>query len=63
MGGRRIFLQEPIDMQAAVATTDIFTVRRAIRNGQFSCQAGLDGYGRLDVSGHYSVSSPLKLTM
>lgn len=38
MGGRRIVLTEPIDMQAAVATTDIFTVRRAVRNGQFSCQ-------------------------
>ncbi|HHB81174.1 MAG TPA: right-handed parallel beta-helix repeat-containing protein, partial [Aliiroseovarius sp.] len=34
MGGRRIEVDGPIDMQAALNTTDTFPIRRAIRNGQ-----------------------------
>lgn len=63
MGGRRIFLQEPLDMQAAVATSDNFTVRRAIRNGQFSCQASPAWDTEVQTSqATYSISSPKKLT-
>lgn len=38
MGGRRIELTEPLDMQAAVANKDQFNIRRVIRNGQFDAQ-------------------------
>jgi len=35
LGGRRIEVDAPIDMQAAVADRDSFLIRRVIRNGQF----------------------------
>ncbi len=35
LGGRRITVTEPIDMQAAVANRDEYAQRRHIRNGQF----------------------------
>ncbi|MEM6306908.1 MAG: glycosyl hydrolase family 28-related protein [Pseudomonadota bacterium] len=35
MGGRRVQLSEPIDMQTAVDNRDTFNIRRVIRNGQF----------------------------
>ena len=35
MGGRRISISEPIDMQAAVANRTEYAQRRVIRNGQF----------------------------
>lgn len=38
MGGRRIEVSAPIDMQAAVNTIDSFLIRRVIRNGQFYVQ-------------------------
>ncbi|MGG7643601.1 glycosyl hydrolase family 28-related protein [Rhodovulum sp. YNF3179] len=38
MGGRRVQLSEPIDVQAAVDNKEVFAVRRAIRNGQFDAQ-------------------------
>lgn len=34
LGGRRIVITEPIDMQAAVANKTAYTARRVIRNGQ-----------------------------
>ena len=36
LGGRRIELTSPIDMQAAVNNKTVFATRRAIRNGQFN---------------------------
>ncbi|MEQ9694366.1 glycosyl hydrolase family 28-related protein [Shimia sp. SDUM112013] len=35
LGGRRITVTEPIDLQAVVATKDSYAQRRVIRNGQF----------------------------
>ena len=35
LGGRRIQVDAPIDMQAAVDNKDVFQIRRVIRNGQF----------------------------
>jgi hypothetical protein len=40
MGGRRIQLDAPIDVQAAVDNKEVFEVRRVIRNGQFDPQPG-----------------------
>ena len=38
MGGRRISVTGPIDMQAAVPNRDSYATRRVIRNGQFAAQ-------------------------
>ncbi len=38
--GRRIELNEPLDMQALVPNKTTYEVRRVIRNGQFVCSAG-----------------------
>lgn len=40
MGGRRVQLDGPIDMQAAVNDKTVFEVRRVIRNGQLEAQPG-----------------------
>lgn len=40
LGGRRIEVTGPIDMQAAVANRNTFSTRRVIRNGQFNVVAG-----------------------
>ncbi|GGH54050.1 right-handed parallel beta-helix repeat-containing protein [Frigidibacter albus] len=40
MRGRRVEVSEPIDMAAAVGNKDNFTVRRVLRNGQFSVVEG-----------------------
>ncbi|KAA0912080.1 right-handed parallel beta-helix repeat-containing protein [Aquicoccus porphyridii] len=40
MGGRRITVSEPIDMQAAVANHTTFAQRRHIRNGQLDAASG-----------------------
>ncbi|MEM1375412.1 MAG: glycosyl hydrolase family 28-related protein [Pseudomonadota bacterium] len=42
MGGRRIRLTEPLDMQAAVANRTTFATRRVIRNGQIQCDPSPD---------------------
>lgn len=39
LGGRRIDLSEPIDMQAAVGNQTSFQIRRVVRNGQFYLQS------------------------
>ncbi|MEL6702409.1 MAG: right-handed parallel beta-helix repeat-containing protein, partial [Pseudomonadota bacterium] len=39
MGGLRIRLSEPIDMQAAVGNRDTSAVRRVVRNGQIQCDS------------------------
>ncbi|WP_412507351.1 glycosyl hydrolase family 28-related protein [Roseovarius sp. SYSU LYC5161] len=40
LGGRKIALRAPVDMQAAVANKTTFKQRRVIRNGQFSVFSG-----------------------
>ena len=40
LGGRRIEVTAPIDMQAAVSNKTSFSTRRVIRNGQFNVVAG-----------------------
>ena len=61
--GRRIEIDGPIDMRAAVATLDTFEVRRAIRNGQINCVGG-PGWttGVATSQASYSAANPLQLT-
>ncbi|WP_338001336.1 glycosyl hydrolase family 28-related protein [Frigidibacter sp. ROC022] len=63
MGGRRIEVTEPIDIQAAEGTLNTFEVRRVIRNGQFNV---IDGpaweTATATSTGSYSASNPKKLT-
>lgn len=40
MGGRRVTVTEPIDMQAAVPNRTSYSTRRIIRNGQLAAQSG-----------------------
>lgn len=63
MGGRRIGLTGPIDMQAAVPNKDSYATRRLIRNGQFECIAG-PAWDTVVVTSQasYAVNDPLKLT-
>lgn len=37
--GRRIEIEEPLDLHAIVGNKSVYEVRRVIRNGQFNCQA------------------------
>lgn len=63
MRGRRVNLDGPIDMQAAVATTTTSAVRRVIRNGEFLAQPS--SAWDPDVvtgAGTYSTSNPERLT-
>lgn len=63
LGGRRIGVTAPIDMQAAVPNKDSYATRRLIRNGQFECVAG-PAWDTVTVTSQasYSASDPLKLT-
>ncbi len=63
LGGRRIELREPIDMQLALNSADIFEIRRIIRNGQFNVvadQAWDTEEHTSDAS--YSSDNPLRLS-
>lgn len=63
LGGRRIEIDGPIDMAAAVATIDTFEVRRVIRNGQINCVASPNWDSVVVTSqGNYAASNPLQLT-
>ncbi|WP_298907376.1 glycosyl hydrolase family 28-related protein [uncultured Aliiroseovarius sp.] len=63
LGGRRIDVTEPIDMQAAYATSDTFLIRRAIRNGQFYVIGGSAWDDEVTTSAaQYSPANPMKLT-
>jgi hypothetical protein len=63
LGGRRIGVTEPIDMQAAVANKDSYATRRLVHNGQFECIAGPAWDTTTATSqATYSPSNPLKLT-
>jgi hypothetical protein len=61
--GRRIEIDAPLDMAAAVGNLDSFEVRRVIRNGQINCVGG-PGWttGTATSQASYSAASPLLLT-
>ena len=63
LGGRRVQVSEPIDMQAAVNNRTTFATRRIIRNGEFDAResAGWD-VGETTQSASYSASNPFVLT-
>ncbi len=42
LGGRRVYITEPIDMQAAVPARNSYATRRVIRNGQIEAQSSGD---------------------
>ncbi len=61
--GRRIEIDAPIDMAAAVATLDTFEVRRVIRNGQINCLPGAGwDRGAATSQASYSAANPRQLT-
>ncbi|MFQ6549351.1 glycosyl hydrolase family 28-related protein [Aestuariibius sp. 2305UL40-4] len=63
LGGRRIGLTRPLDMQAAVATRDTFAVRRVIRNGQFHALESPDWEaGEVTSQASYSTSNATTLS-
>ncbi|PUB18592.1 glycosyl hydrolase family 28-related protein [Yoonia sediminilitoris] len=63
LGGRRIALSEPVDMQAADPTRDRFETRRVIRNGHFQPIAGA-AWDTIEVEAQatYSASNDRELT-
>jgi hypothetical protein len=63
LGGRRIEVTAPIDMQAAVNNKSTFAVRRVIRNGQFNVVDG-PAWAPTTVTsqGTYNPASPTTLT-
>ncbi|MGB3147570.1 MAG: glycosyl hydrolase family 28-related protein [Paracoccaceae bacterium] len=63
LGGRRIEVTAPIDMQAAVNNKTTFSTRRVIRNGQFNVVPGAAWNPTVVTSqGTYSTTSPTTLT-
>jgi len=63
LGGRRISLSGPIDMQAAVNNKSSFETRRAIRNGQFQPIDGPNWESDVVVAqATYNASESIKLT-
>lgn len=63
MGGRRVDLDGPIDMHAAVATLDTFEIRRVIRNGQFNVQPSTNwDPGVTTSTASYNSANPKRLT-
>ncbi|PIE12652.1 MAG: hypothetical protein CSA70_09130 [Rhodobacterales bacterium] len=63
LGGRRITLTRPVDMQAAVSTRTSYATRRMIRNGQFYAANSADWEDEVVTStGTYSINNSLKLT-
>ena len=63
LAGRRIELDGPIDMQAAVSNKDTFEVRRIIRNGQINLVSSTNwDTDTYTSSASYSVNNSKKLT-
>jgi len=63
MGGRRIELDAPIDLQAAEGSLTAFEIRRVIRNGQFNVQSSANWDPVVAVSNAtYSTSNLKTLT-
>ncbi|KMW59043.1 hypothetical protein AIOL_004024 [Candidatus Rhodobacter oscarellae] len=63
LGGRRIEVDAPIDMQAAVNNQTTYEVRRVIRNGQFNVVASSNwDTDTVTSAASYSANNPKKLT-
>jgi len=63
LGGRRISLSEPLDMQAADPSRTTFATRRVIRNGQIQPITGPNWDDEVATSqANYNTSSPTMLT-
>lgn len=63
LGGRRISLSEPLDMQACDPTRSVFAIRRVIRNGQFQPISGPAWDDDVVTSqASYATASPNQLT-
>lgn len=63
MGGRRVDIDAPIDVQAAVANKDTFSIRRVIRNGQFNVLPSANWDTVVVTSAaRYSADSPLVMS-
>ena len=63
LGGRRIEVDAPIDMQAAVADRDSFLIRRVIRNGQFYVTDSTAwDVTPVTSTASYNVNNPVELT-
>lgn len=63
LGGRRIGVTAPIDMQAAVPNKTSYATRRLIRNGQLECVSGPAWDTDVVISqATYAPSNPHKLT-
>ena len=63
LGGRRIEIDGPIDLQAAVDNKTEYLVRRVIRNGQFYAVASPNWDPTVVVSdGSYNAADPYQLT-
>jgi len=63
LGGRRISLTEPMDMQNCDPNQRVYEIRRAIRNGQFEPVAG-PAWNTLTVTSQatYNPNNPTRLT-
>ncbi len=63
LGGRRISLSEPLDMQACDPSRTVYAIRRVIRNGQFQPVSG-PAWDTEVVSSQatYATSNPLMLS-
>ncbi|MEM8632052.1 MAG: glycosyl hydrolase family 28-related protein [Pseudomonadota bacterium] len=63
MGGRRVSLTEPLDMQAAVDNQTSFQIRRVLRNGQIEALPSADWEDTVVTStASYNALNPLRLT-
>ena len=63
LGGRRVYISEPIDMQAATPERTSYATRRVIRNGQIEAQPSGDWDTQVAISqGTYSTSNNHTLT-
>lgn len=63
LGGRRISLSGPVDMQAADPSKLVFATRRIIRNGQFQPISGTAWDNSVATSqGSYAIANPGRLT-
>ena len=63
MGGRKVAVSAPIDMQAAVPNRDSYSTRRVVRNGQFDVKssASWDSQSFTSVA-TYDPADPFKLS-
>lgn len=63
MGGRRVELDAPLDMQAAVPNRTSYATRRVIRNGQLYAKDSADwASDSVTSQASYAVSNPYQLT-